>query len=186
MNRPVPDEVILGLIKAQPMHGYQLLEKFRDKNQLGRVWTMSTSQMYAVLNRLESQSAVQGREERVSDAPPKTVYSITEIGEKRLQKWLFDKNPPSSIHLIRVLFLSRLYIAVLLGYDTEPIINKQKEVCEKQLMKFHQDEKKNLSGIERLTVCFVISQLRSAIAWLEECSAIQLEPLNIKMNSGED
>jgi len=49
-----PDETILGLLAVRERHGYDLLDCFRDPSQLGEVWNLSTSQLYAVLKRLES------------------------------------------------------------------------------------------------------------------------------------
>ena len=169
MNRPIPDEVVIGLLKDKPMHGYHLLEKFRSKDQLGRIWTMSTSQMYAVLKRLEEMGAIAGEEIPVADAPTKVVYSVTPIGNKILTDWLFDENPPSSIHLIRVIFISRLYIAELLGFDTLQIIDCQRGICERQLKIFQNEREKAVTKIERLTVDFVISQLGAAIRWMDVC-----------------
>lgn len=168
MKQPVPDEVILGLLKAQPMHGYLLLEKFHSKVDLGRVWTMSTSQAYAVLRRLEEGGLIKGEEIFVPDAPSKIVYSITTCGNQILEDWLFEDNPPSSIHLLRVIFISRLYIASILGYDSAPIIAKQIEVCKKQLNYFQAERDKRLSEIEGLTVDFIIGQLDAALNWLEK------------------
>ena len=44
-----------GIVAARARHGYQLIDCFRDTAQLGRVWDLSTSQLYAVLKRLEAQ-----------------------------------------------------------------------------------------------------------------------------------
>lgn len=151
------------------MHGYHLLEKFRSKDQLGRIWTMSTSQLYAVLRRLEEKGAIAGEEMSVPNAPSKIVYSVTPEGIKVLEEWLYDENPPSSIHLIRVIFISRLYIASLLGYDIGSIVDRQKKVCQAQLEMFSLEKKGQMSGVERLTVEFVIGQLNAAISWLEQC-----------------
>lgn len=168
MNQPIPDAVILGLLKAQPMHGYRLLEKFRSKEVLGRVWTMSTSQAYAVLRRLEDGGLINGEEISVPDAPVKIVYSITAKGNELLEDWLYANRPPSSIHLIRVIFISRLYIASILGYDKDPIISKQHDVCRKQLDYFLKEKENKLSEIELLTIEFIIGQLKAALEWLEK------------------
>ena len=55
MSQLTPDETLLGLLAAQTRHGYELQECFRDPAQLGEVWNLSTSQLYAVLKRLEQQ-----------------------------------------------------------------------------------------------------------------------------------
>ena len=168
MERPVPDEVILGLLKAQPSHGYELLEWFKSDSQLGRIWTMSTSQLYAVLKRLERDEAIEGDEVVVQNAPPKTVYKLKPGGDARLEAWLTDPQPSASIHRIRVLFLSRIFIANLLCRPHGEIVKAQINACQAQKEVFQNKNAKRGSDIEKLTIDFVISQLNSAISWLKE------------------
>jgi len=179
MHRPAPDDVLLGLLKAQPAHGYELLEYFRDREHLGRIWNMSTSQLYAVLKRLEEEGAVTGREVLQPDAPSRTEYALTDLGEQRLSAWLSDPHPPTSIHRIRVMFLSRLYIATLLSLPTEGIIARQLAVCEEQRKHMLEESRQTSSSVEALTLTFVTGQLEAAIAWLHYC---QTNPLTIPTN----
>ncbi len=177
MNAPAPDEVILGLLMAHPQHGYDLLDYFRSQAHLGRVWTMSTSQLYAVLKRLERGGLIVGRQIESTDAPPRTEYTVTEAGMHRLQRWLHEPRPSSSIRRIRVEFLSRLYIARLLGIPSGDIAECQKLVCMEQRDRLREAQQKTTSEIEALTLNFVIGQLEAALEWLEYCkenfSAIQ-------------
>lgn len=167
MVRPVPDEVLLGLLKAQPAHGYELLDYFHCREQLGHIWTMSTSQLYAVLKRLEEKGAIVGQERETQNAPTRVEYKVTDLGNQQLETWLFDQHPSASVHRIRVLFLSRIYIANLLSIPTDRIIASQVHVCELQMENFIDQRHKYRSKIEYLTLEFVIQQLESAINWLK-------------------
>jgi DNA-binding PadR family transcriptional regulator len=167
MAQPVPDEVILGLLKAQPGHGYELLECFRSRAQLGHIWRMSTSQLYAVLKRLELEGAIVGQAVEAINAPKRIVYRVTEHGYRQLEAWLLDPHPSSSIHRIRVLFLSRIYIANLLSIPIEQIVTAQVQACQQQCEVFRVQRNTNPSEIEGLTLDFVIQQLESAIHWLK-------------------
>jgi DNA-binding PadR family transcriptional regulator len=167
MKKPVPDQVILGLLCLRPMHGYELLERFRKREHLGRIWTMSTSQIYAVLKRLAQSGAIVGEEVEVPDAPSKLVYAITAKGENQLNDWLYEENPSTSIHLIRVLFLSKIYICMLLGLDINKIVEYQKLSCRKQLNKLIIESKSEVSPIEGLTIQYVIGHIKATINWLE-------------------
>ena len=168
MNRPAPDEVILGLLKAQPTHGYELLEYFRSPASLGRIWTMSTSQMYAVLKRLSNNCDILGRVLDGPNAPSRVEYMVTGEGNQKLEAWLYDPEPSASIHRIRVLFLSRVYIANLLNTPLESIITAQTKSCQAQQEVLLEQRANSQSEIEQLTLDFVISQLISAINWLKE------------------
>src|SRR5690349_16220765 len=141
MSSITPDETILGLLAVRARHGYELLDCFRDSSQLGEVWQLSTSQLYAVLKRLEAQGFTEGQEVLVLDAPPRTEYTLTDAGESRLQAWLNEVFPSASVHRVRVEFLSRLYIARLLDVPTVPIVERQKAACSKKrlelLNRFH-------------------------------------------------
>ena len=167
MTRPVPDEVILGLLKAQPAHGYELLEYFRSLSHLGRIWTMSTSQLYAVLNRLSQQGGIAGSAYEGKNAPMRVEYEIIELGEHMLSDWLYSAQPSASIHQIRVLFLSRIFIANLLDLPTEEIVTAQINACQELRDKFAEQSQPNGSDIEVLALDFVVQQMDTAIAWLK-------------------
>jgi len=176
MSRLTPDEVLLGLLKAHPSHGYELLETFRDRAHLGRIWNMSTSQLYAVLKRLEEDGAITGREIPRDNAPARTEYALTSLGDERLKIWLAETHPPTSIHRIRVQFLSRLYIAALLDLSSDEIIARQLAVCEAQRDAIQLETERTESPVEALTLNFVRGQLSACIAWLHHC---QTSPLVI-------
>lgn len=133
---------------------------------------MSTSQLYAVLKRLEVEEYISGSQVEVPDAPPRVIYSLTKMGEDRLLAWLYDQDPPVSIHKIRVMFLSRLYIALLLQLPFEDVINQQNLILQNRL-KILENEKLILTTqIENLAVELMIRQIESAISWLQYCNSI--------------
>ena len=169
MSSITPDETILGLLAVRAQHGYELLDCFRDSSQLGEVWRLSTSQLYAVLKRLESQGLTEGHEVLVPDAPSRMEYTLTSTGQERLEAWLGERSPSSSIHRVRVEFLSRLYIARLLDVPTMPIVERQKAVCfaKRTEMLTCLDQVK--PGVGRLTLELVVAQLDVILQWLDRC-----------------
>mgnify|MGYP001409834941 FL=1 len=169
MSALTPDETIMGLLAAQSQHGYQLLEVFRDPLRLGNVWNLSTSQLYAVLKRLERQQWISGVEQLSDNAPPRTEYSITALGETILNHWLNTVTPSASVRRIRVEFLSRLYIAQLLKYPTEPIIAHQRAVCQAEYIRLQHAQAINPQGLGYLAVDMVITQLAAVSAWIDRC-----------------
>src|SRR5512133_2098040 len=98
MGSLTPDETLLGLLASRARHGYELLECFSDSGQLGEVWRLSTSQLYAVLKRLEAQGLTEGYDVPVPDAPMRKEYRLTEKGTIRLLAWLDEPEPSASIH----------------------------------------------------------------------------------------
>src|SRR5512142_2901711 len=111
MGSLTPDETMLGLSASRARHGYELLDCFTNPGQLGEVWKLSTSQLYAVLKRLAAQGLTEEYDVPVPDAPMRKEYRITQQGMARLYAWLEEPAPSASVHRVRVEFLSRLYVA---------------------------------------------------------------------------
>jgi DNA-binding PadR family transcriptional regulator len=169
MSQITPDETLLGLLAVGARHGYELLDCFRDPHQLGEVWRLSTSQLYAVLKRLESQGLTKGHEVIVPDAPPRTEYILTATGRETLETWLDEPEPSASIHRVRVEFLSRLYIARLLNIPTIPIVSRQKQACQVKRVEIARCLENSHPGIERLTLELNVAQLDVILQWLDRC-----------------
>ncbi|HVO43989.1 MAG TPA: PadR family transcriptional regulator [Aggregatilineales bacterium] len=169
MSQLTPDDALIGLLAVRARHGYELLDCFRDPTQLGEVWKMSTSQIYAVLKRLESQGLTEGHEVMVPDAPTRTEYGLTREGEARLHAWLSEVHPSASVHRVRVEFLSRLYVARLLDIPTIPIVEHQKASCQEKKHELLDCLANSEPGMGRLTLELIIAQLDVILEWLDRC-----------------
>lgn len=165
-----PDETVLGLLAARPQHGYELLDAFHAPQALGRVWHLSTSQLYNVLKRLERAGFIDGRAIQSESGPPRTEYRLTMTGHAHLMLWLFHARPSSSIRRVRVEFLSRLYIASILRLPTADIIRYQTDACRRERDRLAAAATESGPGMESLTTAFVIAQLDAVLAWLERCA----------------
>jgi DNA-binding PadR family transcriptional regulator len=168
MGQLTPDETLLGLLAARPQHGYELMARFRDPQGLGEVWRLSSSQLYAVLKRLEGAGLTTGRAVPPPDAPTRTEYALTEAGRARLMAWLADPAPSASVNRVRVEFLSRLYIADLLGQPAGPIIAAQRAVCKARLDAITGQLAALPPGIGRLTLELVAAQVSAILTWLHD------------------
>jgi DNA-binding PadR family transcriptional regulator len=172
MSAVTPDETILGLLAFRRQHGYELMEFFRAPDALGEVWNLSTSQLYAVLKRLEAQGFIKGKTLVSENAPARVEYTLTDAGKTRLSAWLAESHPSASIRRVRVEFLSRLYIARLLNHPTQPLVKAQKAMCRKQQEELMSHLNTLPPGIGRLTVEFVIAQLDAVLNWIDRCEMI--------------
>ncbi len=81
--------VILGLLKRQPAHGYELLRIARTR-RMSEYIRLPPSGMYKALARLEEQGCVTAQVEREGNRPERQTYAITPKGEARLQQLLFN------------------------------------------------------------------------------------------------
>jgi DNA-binding PadR family transcriptional regulator len=71
---------ILGLLKDQAMHGYQLKKRLADT--LGSFWQVSYGSLYPALKRLQRQGAVEMIFPKEEIGRRKNVYRITSMGEE--------------------------------------------------------------------------------------------------------
>lgn len=172
MSRVSPDEVILGLLANNTSHGYQLLEYFREDAPLGQIWSLSTSQLYSILKRLEHRDNIQGREFFPDDAPPRTEYWLTETGQQRLRSWLHDPCPSASTRHIRTVFISRLFIAGRLRIPTTPIIDAQRSTVMARRQQLIAQQCQTPFGVQYLSLDLIIAELGVVLDWLERCKEL--------------
>ena len=79
---------VLGLLKEQPMHGYQLSQELAD--QQGGLFRVSFGSLYPTLRRLERDGAIEREMTDRSAGRRKTVYRITPEGERLFLEWLAE------------------------------------------------------------------------------------------------
>src|SRR3954451_3739602 len=88
------NEVVLALLRNGPAHGYDLKRDhdawFPDSRQL------AFGQVYATLSRLERRGLVEVLETRVDGGPERTVYALSERGERQLSDWLAEPAEPAA------------------------------------------------------------------------------------------
>lgn len=97
---------ILGLLEEQPMHGYELFQRFQNET-LGQIVHIEMSQLYAFLKKLERLILIEAELEPQGARPPRKVYQLTQDGRALLRQWLIT--PVERPRDIRILFLIKLY-----------------------------------------------------------------------------
>lgn len=113
--------LLLGLLNASPMSGYDLNKVFNTTIQ--HFWTTDQSQIYRTLYKLEEENKVRVETVIQEDNPNKKVYHVTEAGQSELREWLSKPLPevPTREAWLGQLFLSHqldnaAVIRVLEGY----------------------------------------------------------------------
>jgi DNA-binding PadR family transcriptional regulator len=79
------DLVVLGLLKEQPMHGYQIKHQI-ELRKLDHWAQVSLPSIYYTLNRLEEKGCIIAHHEKVGKMPERIVYRLTPKGEQRLAR----------------------------------------------------------------------------------------------------
>ena len=164
-----PEYALLGLLTQQPAHGYELYQRLLA--DLGQVWHISLSQIYNILNRLESKGLIAGDVQRQDRLPARRCFQLTDAGRERFDAWLVAPTG-SSVRAIRVEFITRLYFAQALDRAlTGPLIDSQIDAVQANLARL-QDTLALLPVEEpfnRLGLDLRVRQLTSILDWLAEC-----------------
>ena len=157
---------ILGLLKEQPMHGYQLNRELSE--QLGGLWRVSYGSLYPSLRRLERQGAitsVQG-----TGARRKTVYAITPEGERLFLELLEETPQESQTEDAR--FRVRLAFFRYLPPETRVrLLERRRQALETRLAdaKAHlRDDAGTTDDYQRALLDHARAGTESDIAWLTE------------------
>ena len=87
---PKVEVVVLGLLAEEPMHGYDLLERFRARS-MGFWVEVGKASVYQTLHRLEARGLIAGRSHVGREGPDRRVYRITRSGRARLGEGLAER-----------------------------------------------------------------------------------------------
>jgi PadR family transcriptional regulator AphA len=161
-----PQPVLLGLLMTQPKHGYELYQEF--SRELGRVWEIGQSQLYAQLKQLEETGLVSVQTEPQPSRPPRKVYHLTAQGQATFVDWVHQPTP--YLRHLRVEFLARLFFYQRLSLPgLEDLVAAQVAVCRLQVERF---ERLAAEAEDTFQVCvleFRQGQLEAVIRWLDRC-----------------
>jgi len=169
-----PQPVLLGLLMGRPRHGYELYQEFQV--ELGRVWQVGMSQLYAHLRQLEEAGLVAAHTEPQDARPPRKVYHLTPEGQAAFHAWL--REPTPYVRHLRVEFLARLYFYRHLSLPgLEALVEAQKEVCQAQIGRFARLAEDEEDDFRTLVLEFRQGQLQAVVHWLDRCLEMLAGPV---------
>ncbi|OQY22463.1 MAG: hypothetical protein B6I35_05935 [Anaerolineaceae bacterium 4572_32.2] len=103
------EHAILGLLRYQPLSGYDL--KKAIDTSVRHFWPADQSQIYRTLSRMAERGWVEVEVVPQEDRPNRKVYRVTEAGQEELGRWLTTPLPPNEPRLpwlIQVFFAGQL------------------------------------------------------------------------------
>src|SRR5438552_7190084 len=83
--------IILGLLGARPMSGYDIKQAF--DRALASYWNAGNSQIYTTLKSMSQAGLVQSEVIVQTTRPNRKVYQLTANGEAELVHWLTESVP---------------------------------------------------------------------------------------------
>lgn len=162
-----PEPALLGFLLDGPMHGYDLYKQVN--RQLGVVWRLGLSQMYAIFNHYAAQGWLRTRTQVQGARPSKKILELTPAGRKAFEAWL--DQPARGLREFRIDFFLRLYFARAAGAaSTKRLIERQIAASQKEIETLRARETAVADGeddFNRLTRSFRIQQLTTILKWLE-------------------
>ena len=163
---PSPEPALLGFLMSGPQHGYELHQQFQA--ELGRVWQIGLSQLYAQLKQLAEAGQVTVETEAQSNRPARKVYHLTPAGREAFLAWLHQPTP----HLrgVRLEFLARLYFYRRLALPgLEELVAEQAALFRHRAAALAQSAAATDDQFLRLVCDFRRMQLEAVVSWLEHC-----------------
>jgi DNA-binding PadR family transcriptional regulator len=159
---------ILGLLKEQPMHGYQLSHELAE--QLGGLWRVSFGSLYPTLKRLEHEGAIEGVTGD-GGGRRKTVYRITRAGEQQFLE-LLEETPPEGTQTEETRFRLRLSFFRYLPPETRiRLLERRRTGLQERLAAVKtrlRDPETTADDYQRALMEHGRAATESDIAWLNE------------------
>lgn len=165
---------ILGLLAEQPMHGYELFQRFQG-DVLGQIVHIEMSQLYAFLKKLERLLLLEATLEPQGARPPRKVYGLTSQGRALLLHWL--STPVERPRDIRIFFLIKLYFVQRQFAEQLPtLIEQEIATCQRFLasleaLRHGHGSIHDQAAFDQVVLHSRIYQTRALLAWLHELQA---------------
>jgi len=167
-TRPATEFALLGALRGGSKHGYEIL-RFLE-NRLGSTWYVSTSQLYALLKRLEDRGWLRSSIEEQETRPPKRVFSLTAKGKKTFDQWLMS--PTEHVRDLRVEFLAKVFfIKDLQLRGGRELVQCQTSVLESLKSSLVERRKQEEGEFKELVLDARIASIASWIEWMKKRAA---------------
>ncbi|MCL4834055.1 MAG: PadR family transcriptional regulator [Caldilineaceae bacterium] len=158
--------LLLGLLRIQAMHGYQL-NQFLDEH-MDFIASLKSSTAYYTLERMAEEGLVQAHAEQPGRRPARQIYDITPAGETLYQELLRENLSRYAIEEngddIGISFL-----ADLPEEEAKGCLAQKRHILQGKIAQFTEMAgRMKLSDATHLTVRRTLHRLRADEVWLDE------------------
>jgi DNA-binding PadR family transcriptional regulator len=155
--------LLLGLLRAQEMHGYQINELIDA--HLGTSIQLKKPTVYKLLGAMVNDGWINYHEEQAGNYPIRRVYRITPEGEEAflqlLRQSLASYKPVSYLGHIGI-----VYLDTLPGEEAIALLRQRREQIENLAQVIRTDEQHQ--GGFQLMLSYHLGQLTAELEWLDE------------------
>ncbi len=163
---------LLGFLYRNPQHGYSLYQQLSSRAGLGRVWRLKPSQLYALMEKLESVGLVASQILPQDPHPPRRIFSLTEAGRLAYQTWrVAAVERPNQM---RQIFFARLFFCLQDSpEDAQLLVDHQKQAALKWLedLEGQSQASQTVASFDSVLQHYRIAQVKMILDWLDECQA---------------
>ena len=164
-TKPSTEYVLLGALFLGPKHGYEIMQFL--ESTLQSTWQVSTSQLYALLKRLEHDGLLESNLERQETRPSKRVFSLTSKGKKTFLAWL--RIPVEHIRDLRIEFLAKLFFFQSFSLNGGgELIKAQVSSLEDTKEKLQKRNKKESEAFRKLVLEIKLMTIETWQEWLHK------------------
>ncbi len=156
-------ETLLGLLEAQPTHGYTLKRRYDE--HFSRAKPLAFGQVYAALSRFERQGLAEALDVESGSGPERKRYQITADGVTKVDSWLARPEPPT-LYSSSVLF-AKVSVALMSGRSAESVLDQQRE-AHMSRMRALTKQRKTASPAQLLAITFELNHLDADLRWIDE------------------
>jgi DNA-binding PadR family transcriptional regulator len=140
--------------------------------ELGLVWHIKQSQLYALLARLEDAGYINAITESQGTRPPRKLLHLTASGKEAFETWLMT--PVEHGRDFRLEFLAKLFFTTHESLGTAAaLIRAQRATCQTWLadLRTQSIDIRDEHPYDWLVLQFRIGQIEAIIEWLGTCEA---------------
>jgi DNA-binding PadR family transcriptional regulator len=170
-------QTFLGLLEAQPRHGYELKRAYDER--FGADRPLAYGQVYATLSRLLKNGLVVVDGVEPGDGPDRKRYAITAAGVTDMEQWLQHPERPDG-YLHSALY-TKVVLALLTGRGAADILDTQRT---EHLRVMRELTRRKLDGdlTDQLICDHALFHLEADLRWLE-LTAARLDDLAARVRA---
>ncbi|GAB2933435.1 PadR family transcriptional regulator [Micromonospora polyrhachis] len=159
-------QTFLGLLEAQPRHGYDLKREYDERFAHSR--PLHYGQVYSTLARLLKQGLVEVDGVEPGGGPERKRYTITAAGITDVQRWLSQPEKPDA-YLQSTLY-TKVLLALLTGRGAAELLDTQRAE-HLRLMRELTRRKADGDLADQLICDHALFHLEADLRWLELTTA---------------
>ncbi len=162
------EHALLGLLREQPLHGYQLYQRLLAPDALGGIWPLKRAQFYAHITRLEQAGYLIREIEPQESYPPRQVLHLTDDGEAAFGAWLHS--PVTQEADMQRDVLARLYFARRSGdAAASGVLARQRAISQRERdgLRHQLAALPDSTSFAALTLQWRLRQIEAVLSWLD-------------------